>query len=287
MQPYLKPVITFLVKSKSHGLSTAADNRCLLLELPAELRAVIYEYALTEKGGLITSGGHFYSACVDSEERDANQLKFVCKQLHTETKGLGLRFNNLTIKDSNRKHWFGRFKSFVTYRCSPENLGRLTEVILHDRIERFEDRMYRRCSRGRGVTPLAILERQLNAICSPYFKACCQKLFTATITIRLEVCRAHPDFLTWAQIGSLVQYLYRGTMSRMWEDGMPWTPEAQYVAQKFFSRHGPSSFPTNVRFTPASYEVAQFGLSDDFNRMDPVVRNEWLTQGESWYENGF
>lgn len=266
--------------------SIELDERCRLLKLPAEIRAMIYEYALTEQGGLVISGGHLHSARVDSEECDANQLKFVCKQLHAETKGLGLRYNILTIKDSDSRLWFGTFEKFVNHECSSENLRRLTEVILHDRIERFEDRMHRRFSRERGVTQMAILERQLNAICSPHFKACCQKLPRATITIRLEVCRAHPDFFAWAEIGSLVQYLHRGTKSRMWEDGMLWTREAGDMAQRFLA-HSPSPFPANVRLTPASYEVAQFGLSEDFNGMDPITRAAWLKQGQSWYDNGF
>jgi hypothetical protein len=153
-------------------------------------------------------------------------------------------------------------------------------------MERFEDRIGHKWSRGRGLRLLQILEGQLIAICSPCFVAYRQKLPTITITIRLEVCRTHPDFLLWAEIGYLVQYLFHATGSRILEHGMLWTRQARALARKFLDRHGSSPSPPIFRLTPASYEVAHYRQWNDFDRMNPNIRNERLTQGESWYENG-
>lgn len=287
MRPHLEIVRKPSAQPTIPERSTASGSRCLFLDLPAELRAMIYEYALTEKDGLIMDSSYRYSAHTASQKCDANQLKLVCKQLHAETRGLGLLYNSLTIQDSIHRVWFGNFRRFADHTCSPKIMSRLTEVILHDQIGRFEDLVRHKWSRGRGVRPLRILENQLNAICSPSFVTCCQKLPIATITIRLEVCRTHPDFFLWAEIGSLVQYLFRGTESRMLKHGMLWTWKARALVQKFLDRHGSSPFPPNLRLTPASYVVAHFRQWDDFDRMNPNLRIEWLAQGESWYKNGF
>lgn len=98
------------------------DGFCHLLTLPGELRNMIYAYALFEPAGL-----HFqrdergiwrlYAAQPfthtqnrpkipkdlddpdperpDSVRRVSNQLQFVCHELRSETRGLGIRFNSL------------------------------------------------------------------------------------------------------------------------------------------------------------------------------------------------
>lgn len=97
-----------------------------LLTLPQEIRDIIYEFALTEKYGLIyqedehgvgrlCSGNlrRIVKACRfqeygwESEDNNdgkrlrklpvANQLQFTCRQLRQETKGVGLRLNRVVF----------------------------------------------------------------------------------------------------------------------------------------------------------------------------------------------
>jgi hypothetical protein len=58
-----------------------------LLQLPAELRESIYEYALTEPKGLP------WKSVSDAEGGPANSLKLVCRQLYAKTSGLGFKYN--------------------------------------------------------------------------------------------------------------------------------------------------------------------------------------------------
>jgi hypothetical protein len=80
-----------------------------LIRLPRELRDIIYEYTLTEEGGLVadvlinTYGlARFRAARAVNNNRESNQLRLVCRQLHAETSGLGLQYNDITFGDSKR-----------------------------------------------------------------------------------------------------------------------------------------------------------------------------------------
>ncbi|KAH5325992.1 hypothetical protein HBI12_080990 [Parastagonospora nodorum] len=99
---------------------------CHLFRLPGELRNYIYEYALTEerplkverrsndtafkcyKQPLAQAGGHHEMGAFSKSPTDTlvevNQLRFVNKELHAETRALALRYNNLafnSIGDAN------------------------------------------------------------------------------------------------------------------------------------------------------------------------------------------
>ncbi|ORY15996.1 hypothetical protein BCR34DRAFT_584698 [Clohesyomyces aquaticus] len=87
---------------------------CHLLRLPRELRDEIWKFALSEPNGLFyrrvddDKSFKLYTTPTPSTEdedldtdaaanREANQLKYVCRQLYTETAGLGLKLNDLTF----------------------------------------------------------------------------------------------------------------------------------------------------------------------------------------------
>jgi hypothetical protein len=74
-----------------------------LLDLPRELRDMIYEYALTEDQGLLLverdDTQKSFKGCRPTDpSTESNCLKYVCRQLYYETKGLGLGLNDLTIR---------------------------------------------------------------------------------------------------------------------------------------------------------------------------------------------
>ncbi|KAI4940903.1 hypothetical protein J4E91_011080 [Alternaria rosae] len=83
-----------------------------LLDLPRELRDIIYEYTLTEEDGLLVQEWPTMhpKAAGAKYGTDANQLKFICRQLYTETTGLGLRYNKVTFGGSCG---FEAFEGFI------------------------------------------------------------------------------------------------------------------------------------------------------------------------------
>ncbi|KAF3032363.1 hypothetical protein E8E12_004173, partial [Didymella heteroderae] len=76
------------------------DSRSPFLRLPPELRDWIYRNALTEPEGLYfepDAKGNLRLQTAKLPGICANQLKYVNRQLHRETRGLGVRFNDLTF----------------------------------------------------------------------------------------------------------------------------------------------------------------------------------------------
>ncbi|KAI4705101.1 hypothetical protein J4E89_009395 [Alternaria sp. Ai002NY15] len=113
----------------------SAPNR--LLALPRELRDHIYEYALTEDEGLLLFERHrindtdlkSFKGCRPSEPGvESNQLKYACRQLYQETKGLGLGLNDLAMDPT-----LGT-KGFVAFldTCSARQQQCIRKVTLSD-----------------------------------------------------------------------------------------------------------------------------------------------------------
>ncbi|KAF2877747.1 hypothetical protein BDV95DRAFT_600449 [Massariosphaeria phaeospora] len=82
-----------------------ANGRCMLLELPAELRNHIYDYTLSEENGVRYREGENGQAMLclrDTTPEDgtieANQLQYVNKQFRAETRCLGFKLNDLWFK---------------------------------------------------------------------------------------------------------------------------------------------------------------------------------------------
>ncbi|KAF2244808.1 hypothetical protein BU26DRAFT_508788 [Trematosphaeria pertusa] len=80
----------------------AADGTCYFFRLPRELRDQVYDYALYAPDGLFYQYRPFDTVFPffaseedtrDSIQPEINQLKYVCRQLHAETKGLVLKVN--------------------------------------------------------------------------------------------------------------------------------------------------------------------------------------------------
>jgi hypothetical protein len=62
---------------------------------------MIYEYALTEEAGHVarpSTPGRLYAAGRD-DKSDPNKTKYVSRRLYVETKGLGLRYNDITFRN--------------------------------------------------------------------------------------------------------------------------------------------------------------------------------------------
>jgi hypothetical protein len=101
--------------------ASEADLQCHLLNLPGELRNMIYGYALTDPKGLQYRRGNDHlgrfcnrtanavtpadggapadAGAPHDADHEANQLQYVCHELRYETRGLGFRLNELHFKD--------------------------------------------------------------------------------------------------------------------------------------------------------------------------------------------
>ncbi|KAH7064397.1 hypothetical protein BKA63DRAFT_572304 [Paraphoma chrysanthemicola] len=116
--------------------------------LPRELRDIIYEYALTENGGLAVDMwddfSHalvFRAAKENGTREDSNQLRLVCRQLHSETNSLGLHYNDITLKDARhgRDVWaYAQFARLVK-SVAPTQLAAITRIILLDYFAELVD----------------------------------------------------------------------------------------------------------------------------------------------------
>ncbi|KAF2439781.1 hypothetical protein P171DRAFT_489585 [Karstenula rhodostoma CBS 690.94] len=75
-------------------------------------------------------------SCFDDTQKkegmEANQLKYVCRQLHEETSGLGLKFNNLHFENSDISVPITQcFEEFIK-SCVPKRLAEIGSVGLTD-----------------------------------------------------------------------------------------------------------------------------------------------------------
>lgn len=126
-----------------------------LLQLPRELRDIIYEYALTEEGGLVAEAGSFlvYSTRVSrglrvmvlstrfraannngGTARESNQLRYVCRQLHAETSTLSLRYNDVEFSVSEGQGYLTAYDLFDNFHqsCAPTHLARIRHITIFD-----------------------------------------------------------------------------------------------------------------------------------------------------------
>ncbi|KAI8939821.1 hypothetical protein NX059_003559 [Plenodomus lindquistii] len=133
---------------------------CRLLDLPAELRNLIYEYALTSNNGKLfvrdpeplqdipedmrvdyeeeldtyykAPYSHGIKLCITTElDSEMNQLKYVCKQLHQETKRLTIGLNEIVFLEDDQcpVEPAEQFVRFIR-QCSQPYLSKAKTVIL-------------------------------------------------------------------------------------------------------------------------------------------------------------
>ena len=118
---------------------TRSNSVNWLILLPRELRDIIYEYVLTEEGGVIANArfnanGLPCFRANNSSENKLTNLYLVCRQLQAETNGLLLRYNDLTFIDTfwlTRHSAYQHFARFVE-GCSRDHLSQLRRVIILD-----------------------------------------------------------------------------------------------------------------------------------------------------------
>ena len=125
-----------------------------LLDLPPELRNIIYKFALTEPDGITVCWRRGVSrsrkkpimaACGD-QAYPVNQIKLVNRQLHQETAGLEIRYSTVIFQSESHSR-AGAINSFLAFirHCAPSKLLWLTRVILKENIDWTVDTPLRGC----------------------------------------------------------------------------------------------------------------------------------------------
>ncbi|KAF1978826.1 hypothetical protein BU23DRAFT_563717 [Bimuria novae-zelandiae CBS 107.79] len=141
------------------------DDTCHFWRIPQGLRDMIYEYALTDSDGLFyrftraDADANIFrmvasrEAAADPTAMESNQLKYVCRQLHNETAGLEIGFNDLTFyrtNDTDPVLWdsLGGFLG----SCSPSVPTRIRNVALEQRIDYGPKAVQRSAAMGNIVS---------------------------------------------------------------------------------------------------------------------------------------
>jgi hypothetical protein len=109
----------------AHDPSTPpVEGRCVLPELPRELRDMIWKFALTAEHGMVAhrSGEDqfIFSHSRDSGEDgpiEFNQLRYTNKQLRQESKGLVFKLNDLSFPGTKEDHGRAQATEFIG-KCS-------------------------------------------------------------------------------------------------------------------------------------------------------------------------
>ncbi|KAF1979592.1 hypothetical protein BU23DRAFT_548804 [Bimuria novae-zelandiae CBS 107.79] len=149
-------------------LSTPHPPQCCFFKLAPELRDSIYEYALTECKPLLCTAGDAtgsprlliqYRFGNTEAKREANQLRYVCRQLRYETQTLSLRYNEIHF------HGIENFENFLLSSI-PNLQKRFRNIIIFDDHESLK----------RSYTITQLIHRSMSPVlygfCSRNSKAC-------------------------------------------------------------------------------------------------------------------
>ncbi|KAF2640400.1 hypothetical protein P280DRAFT_518811 [Massarina eburnea CBS 473.64] len=129
-----------------------------LLQCPAEIRNQIYMLVLKEPGGLqyheeivgTQTIGKLYTRTPEGASdthvaTEANQLRFVNRQLHEETRGLGLKYNKIIFIEPNnsKEDMYAQFQRFLS-NISPARKASIHAITIVITKEIRHDQKHRR-----------------------------------------------------------------------------------------------------------------------------------------------
>ncbi|KAF2740049.1 hypothetical protein EJ04DRAFT_508462 [Polyplosphaeria fusca] len=256
-------------------------EKCHLLALPRELRDRIYENVLTDDDGLIcvaTVAGantgkepstqfQFLSHTDDESKQGSNQLRYVCRQLHQETCGLALGYNNLIFTSTTQ------FSTFLA-TCSPYHQSQMRTVTIQEHIIP----LYGKCFPLGWTTHLVA-----TSLCS-----LCRAQPNLTMYIILDYFNADTDFGDWMVFGGALQYAVRGSFpAALEESGRIRTALVAY-ANHCVKGLGGETVPWNLRLVPKGMGEEGFGGSTRYGLvLEGEKREKWVGQVRKWCEEGF
>lgn len=244
----------------------------------------MYEYALTEEGGLVKDNvfsngtavaeGRFWAAGDQATMGEANQLKYVCRQLYQETKGLGIRLNDLTFRSSYGASASSLFRHFLLYECTLNCHAHIKSVIVEETVYFTHDTPNPFLSTWRQEHIRRFLE------VSP----------CASITVNLRFVNSMMDARWfWVVVASAIHRMIRGEFPGALR---PNTAEHHLASSVFLrmsvqNKTQSDGFPTNIHFFPREVPVRANCMN--MNGRIPGAANieEWNAQTKEWQVEGF
>jgi len=224
-----------------------------LLDLPRELRDIIYEYALTEKGGLIVQNWPtmYLNAAGAKYGTPPNQLKLTCRQIYAETVGLSLRYNELIF---GGHYGIRLFDKFTRTYCTSAHFRRVKSILIFQKSDRMT---------------LHDLE-EVDAIGKAYP--------TLSIEVRLEWLTEYESFGTWCYDGSNIHFALRG----MYPD---FFVAAGLRARNWLRKDGFSLDSSNVQVFPRGFDEAKLRVAA--SKSDMMYIDDCIAQFQEWFQEGF
>lgn len=237
----------------------AASGHFGLLGLPRELRDIIYEYALTEQAGLVLTepSPSRVRAADNPRGPDPNPIKFVCRQLYAETRGLGLRHNKITFPGPFS---YELFDKFTKKYCSAANFGQVRRVaILQTTCGRLHTEL-------QGADTIS------------------KKYPALSVEVRLDWLSNQQSFQGWCYWGSVVQRAIRGTFPVLASAEL--RDSANRAAPyRCASQDGFWADSTAVQVFPRSFDEDELRRTAPYSDIDDV--DGWVAQSKQWFQEGF
>ncbi|KAF2648801.1 hypothetical protein K491DRAFT_762808 [Lophiostoma macrostomum CBS 122681] len=258
----------------------------LLLSLPREVRDEIYKFTLTEEEGLFSMAGRnaastepivFYSAKHGKVGLDYNQLRYVCWQMHHETRSLLLHLNDLHSLDSPN-HGTGKvhFYNFLA-SCSPTSLSQLRHITVPTR----SDRPFSRVD-GKYFY-------NIRDVITPFVEAFARTHPKCKVTVMItwgcdhDKPQAAKECIEW---GAILQLMIRNTLpSHIIDRDRVGKLQAHYAAIVY--GHKRIDNPGNIRLLPREGRFTEEHFREQCEWENPVMAERWTAQYRHWSKNGF
>jgi hypothetical protein len=299
------------------GSDAEEDHRCLLC-LPGEIRNSIYEYALTYANGLIhrevdgtkrlylsppspERGSQVSSKRRKREEpelwKEANQLKYVNRQLYAETRRLALQYNDIVFHYANVYLAMENASKFVK-ELSPVLAATIRQLTIKFDLSEYKD------------NASEWDQKQKEAIVLGLFRFC-DHYPSSTIKIRSYfVLQNEWDFVVeFSRLAAITRHDKVMSMIKRATSGVPWLEHnlASYVTTKFEevrtreSKEGKKGifaplnfriFPLNERFDEGVYRKAVEDAVAKDHRPRAVISqldggvDRWVEMARVVYDNG-
>ena len=231
-----------------------------LLDLPQELRDMIYEYALTEDDGLVVQRwpAMHLKAAGATYRTDPNQLKFTCRQLYAETTGLSLRYNELIFDDCAS---FDTFDEFTGTYCTSAHFERVKRVVI---VQERYCKMHQELKRAHGIG---------------------EAYPALSVEIRCDWLAERTDFWTWFTGGTEIQYALCDTFLGV---AAPWIMSMVQSSRQTLGYRWIVN-PRSFQIYPAGFDeesLRLFAMEMHLGDIEGGL-DDWVAQCKKWFQEGF
>lgn len=265
-------------KFSGHSLRflLAASGSHRFLELPKELRDMIYEFALTFPDGLFYQTDKKIFSTSQKSKKHFNRLKLVCRQFYEETRNMGLKNNELIFPFTPR---------------SPLRASQLCIQFL-DALPQKRLQSIRRITVMERPQPAPEIEGLMDLEAVLRLRTFCATHTRISIVIRLV--RLSPASLT------LQNFNYHGFLLMELNHKLGSLPDdfndptfRRDLQDEVDSIRGHSLFLTmneleleNFRFFPFHEALEDHHFAKDMDKDNPNF-HAWLQRARNWHQTGF